>query len=83
MGLVFLTVLLVAGMLFTLRSQIRIEIVFFMIYVLALLLALVAYLLVLKMRDLLYRKIIKIKEIKSTKMEIQTSAFKDLEMETN
>lgn len=38
---------------------------------------------VVQIRDIFYKKTVKIGELVSTKLDIQTSAFKDIEMETN
>jgi hypothetical protein len=34
-------------------------------------------------REFLYKKAVKVREIVSTKLEIQTSAFKELDIDTN
>jgi hypothetical protein len=49
-----------------------------LLYLEGIILSLFLWLIVLNIRDLLYRKNIKIKEVATTKLEIQTSAFKDL-----
>jgi hypothetical protein len=46
-------------------------------------LSLALYGLIICIRDIFYRKVIKITELGSSKLDIQTSAFKDIEMETN
>jgi hypothetical protein len=46
-------------------------------------LALALYFLGLSIRDLLFKKVIKITEINTTKLDIQTSAFQDIELDTN
>jgi hypothetical protein len=45
--------------------------------------SLLMYLLVIYVRDWLYIKVVRINEIVSTKLEIQTSAFKDLDIRSN
>jgi hypothetical protein len=46
-------------------------------------LSIILYGLVICIRDIFYKKIVKIQNVVSTKLDIQTSAFKDIELETN
>lgn len=73
----------VIGIVFTLNNVLKPELSFFLLYLEGLTLSLLLYLLIIYVRDLLYVKVVKIKEVISTKLEIQTSAFKDLDMHTN
>lgn len=73
-----LLLLAIFAIIVTLNSEIRLEISFFLLYLEGIILSLFLWLIVLNIRDLLYRKNIKIKEVGTTKLEIQTSAFKDL-----
>jgi hypothetical protein len=67
----------------TLGSAMETQYVYFVGYVEGILLSLTVYWLVLIFRDLLYRHTIVIAEVVSTKLDIQTSAFQGLEMDTN
>ncbi len=74
---------LVVLMIVTVGSGIETQYLYFLGYGEGILVSLTAYWLVLIFRDLLYRQTIVIAEVVSTKLDIQTSAFQDLEMETN
>jgi hypothetical protein len=56
---------------------------FFILYAEGVVLSIILYALAVCIRDLFYRKVIKIHQVISTKLDIQTSAFKDIDMETN
>ena len=67
----------------TLRTPLRTEVSFVLLYLEGLSLGIGVYFSVITMKEVLYRKLVSIKEILSTRLEIQTSAFKDLDIETN
>ena len=73
----------IIGIVLTVNTPMPLNITFIVLYGEGLLISLALYLVYLAFRAMLYRKVIKIKEVTSTKMEIQTSAFKDLELGTN
>lgn len=77
-SLILLT-LIILGILKTLNTEIGIEYAFFILYFEGLILSLILYGMILNIRDIFYRKVVKIKELQPTKLDIQTSAFKDLE----
>ena len=81
--ILLLLILVVVGIVVTLNSNISVEIAFFIFYVEGIILSLILYALVVQIRDIFYKKTVKIGELISTKLDIQTSAFKDIEMETN
>lgn len=63
---------------FTINSNLKTDVAFMVLYLEGLLLGLALYLTIVSTRSILYLKTVRIKEIGSTKLEIQTSAFKDL-----
>jgi hypothetical protein len=65
---------------FTMDSLIQPDLAFFLMYIEGLVMSLLVYLIVIYTRDILYAKTVKVKEVISTKLEIQTSAFKDLDI---
>ena len=67
----------------TLNSDMTSQISFFLLYLEGLGLGIGIYILAMKVREFLYKKTIKVKEVISTKLEIQTSAFKELDIDTN
>lgn len=75
---VFLTILAILSIVFTLNINIRPDVGFLLLYLEGLVLGIALFMMVITVRSMLYVKNIKIKEVSSTKLEIQTSAFKDL-----
>ena len=64
----FLLVVSVLGIVLALSSQIKADVVFFVLYLLGLVVSLLIYLVVIILRDIFYVKSIKIKDILSTKL---------------
>jgi hypothetical protein len=54
---------------------------FFLLYLSGLILSLSLYRALLNLRDLFFRKFITIQDVVSTQLDIQTSAFKDIDYE--
>jgi hypothetical protein len=67
----------------TVNSSLETQYLYFVLYLEGLALSVVLYWFILCCRDILFRQNITITEVGSTKLDIQTSAFQDLEMETN
>ena len=76
-------VLSIIAIVLTLNSSLPVNGSFVLLYIEGLALGVCFYILVITVRDLLYRKIVTIIEVVPTRLEIQTSAFKDLDIETN
>ena len=76
-------ILCIIAIVLTLNSSIPANGSFVLLYIEGLALGVCFYILVITVRDLLYRKIVTITEVVPTRLEIQTSAFKDLDIETN
>lgn len=75
-----LLILVVVGIVLTLNSDISVELAFFIFYLEGIILSLILYALVIQVREIFYKKTVKIGDLISTKLDIQTSAFKDIEM---
>ena len=75
---VLLIILANLSSVFTLNINIRPDVGFLLLYLEGLALGIALFMMVITVRSMLYVKNIKIKEVSSTKLEIQTSAFKDL-----
>lgn len=67
----------------TLGSRLQQHYKFFIAYLAIVALSLTLYWLIVCFRAIFYRQEFLITEVGSTKLDIQTSAFQDLEMETN
>lgn len=75
--LIFLT-LIIIGIVLTLSSDMKVQYAFFALYGEGVVLSIVLYVLAICIRDIFYRKTIRINQVLSTKLDIQTSAFKDI-----
>ena len=82
-GSLLLLAFSVLGIIGTMFSSMGPDMAFILIYVLGLTAGFSLYLTVLSVKKMLYIKTVRIKELKSTKLEIQTSAFKELDIDTN
>ena len=78
-----LLMLVVASMVITANMSLRPDFAFVLFYVEGLLLGLALYLMVMRIKDILYKRTVRVKQLMSTKLSIQTSAFKDIEISTN
>lgn len=78
-----LLVLILLGIVLTINSTLKPDLSFLLLYLEGLILSLLLYLLVIYVRNWLYVKVVKISELVSTKLEIQTSAFKELDIRTS
>jgi len=67
---------------FTANSGIKIDFAYFVMYVEGILLGILIFFFVQSIKQIIYHKSIKIKDIFSTQLEIETSAFRDFDCET-
>jgi hypothetical protein len=67
---------------FTANSGIKIDFAYFVMYVEGILLGILIFFFVQSIKQIIYHKSIKIKDIFSTQLEIETSAFRDFDCAT-
>jgi hypothetical protein len=75
--------LCVLAIILTLSFPLSANVAFILLYIEGLLLGMSIYMLVLAAKEYLYKRTVRIRDLVSTRLEIQTSAFKDLDIDTN